>query len=106
MDITDDLTAILEGKIPNGRMFVRTTHGSSEVELFGTNKRGFRIPLDRVEGFVEHLMQTCTDSQTLYRFGENNSVVEIPGSKVSKAAHYLRQARDIGVQFADYQQLF
>ena len=100
------LKSTAEGKIPDGALLVRTTHGAKEVELYGTNKRGIRIPLDKVDDFIGELEQTCIDSQTLYKLGREESFMEVPGFKVQKVSQYLREARDIGVMLAQYQKIF
>ena len=106
MGIVETLAAIVEGKIPDGAMLVRTTHGAKDIEVYGINKNGFRVPMERAEEFITCMMQTCTDPKTLYQFGSGESMVEIPGDKREKVARYLREARDVGGQFARYQKMF
>jgi hypothetical protein len=106
MAIIDDLSAIFEGKMPEGRMFVKTTNNAKDVELYGTNRKGFKIPLDRIEEFIGELEQTCGDPDISYKLGKDDSSVEIPGFKIEKTAHYLREARDIGIMLGGYQIFF
>ena len=106
MNMKDDLKAIFEEKIPEGRMLVRTSHNAQDVELYGINQRGFKIPLSKVDAFIGELERVCTDSEMIYGFGEGESCVEIPGIEVNKIARLLRQARDIGVTLASYQMVF
>lgn len=106
MGLVDDLQRIFEGKMPEGTMLVRITHGSSEVQIYGVNGRGLSIPIDRVEAFIAELEERCVDPQTMYQFGENDETFDVPGFKLPKASRYLREARDIGVQFAEYNKIF
>jgi len=106
MGLVDDLQRIFEGKMTEGAMLVRTTHGSSEIHVYGVSGRGLSVPVDRVDDFIAELEARCIDPQTMYRFGENDKTFDIPGSKLSKASRYLREARDIGVHFADYNKIF
>ena len=106
MDLVTAVKSISEGKVPEGAMVVQTTHGSSEINLYGIKGKGFSVPVDKVEEFIEELKATCTDSRTLYKLGQEDTAVEIPGNRVDKVANYLRQARDIGVMLASYQQMF
>lgn len=106
MAIVEDLEAISEGRMPSGKMAVRTTHGARDIVLRGTNGNGFKIPLDQVDSFIRELEQTCVNSYTLYRLGREDCAVEIPGFKVPKVARYLREARDTGVHFANYHMIF
>jgi len=101
-----DLEAILNGKMPEGGMLVRTTNGSQSVELYGTNGKGFKIPVNEIDGFTSELKQMGEDPNTLYTLESGEHQVTIPGSKVSKASLYLKQARDIGVKLAEYKQFF
>ncbi len=87
-------------------MLVRTMHGSSEVQVCGVNGRGMRLPVDRVDDFIAELEERCVDPQTLYRFGKADETFDVLGFKLSKVSRYLREARDIGVHFAEYDKLF
>ena len=105
--LVEDLEAIFEGRIPEGMMLVRTTYGSKDVEIYGVNLRGFKIPLDKIDKFIGDLEKTCTNAETLYSIAEEDRpAMLIPGFKLSKTVQYLREARDVGIKFASYNQLF
>ncbi len=106
MELFEDLQSIFYGKMPEGVMIVRTTHGSSEIQVYGVNGRGISLPLDRIDNFIAELEKICVDSQTTYRFGKNDETFDIPGFKLPKTSRYLREARDIGVHFAQYNKIF
>jgi len=106
MRFIEGLKAISKGRVPEGAMVVKTTHGAKEVVLEGTNGRGFKIALDQIDPFIAGLEQECADPETMYRVGDGEKPVEIPGFKVPKVAQYLREARDLGVQLGEYTKIF
>ena len=115
MGLIEDLEALSKGEVPERCMVIRTTHNAKSIELYGINKRGFNIPLDRIDFFLEELEKKCSDPKTLYKFymkgnpSENKSPadpVEIPGFKVPEIKQYLKQARDIGILLRGYQRIF
>ncbi len=106
MGLVEDLQRIFSGKMPEGAMLVRTTHGSSEVQVYGVNGSGMSLPIDRVDDFIAELEERCVDPQTVYRFGQANETFDVPGFKLPKVSRYLREARDIGVHFAEYNKVF
>ncbi|MBI1972963.1 hypothetical protein HYS50_03085 [Candidatus Woesearchaeota archaeon] len=63
MGLVEDLQRIFDGKMPEGAMLVRTTHGSSEVQVYGVNGRGMSLPVDRVDDFIAELEERCVDPQ-------------------------------------------
>jgi len=106
MGVSEVMQAISEGRVPDGYMVVMTSHGSSEVRLYGVNQMGCIIPIERIEDFIKELETSCTDPETLYEFQAGDQVIEIPGYKVPKIALYLRRARDVGVELREYRQVF
>ena len=106
MDLFDTLQRISDGRLPEGSMAVKTTHKSSEIQIYGVSGTGLSVPVDEVEEFIAELEQKCTDPTTLYTFEDHGASFEIPGIKLSKAALYLREARDSGVHFAKYVKIF
>jgi len=106
MGLVEDLQKIYQGKLPEGSMLVRTTHGSTEVQIYGISGKGIILPVDRVDEFIADLEKRCPDAEYIYQFGENNETFDFPGHKLSKISRYLREARDIGVKFAEYTKIF
>ena len=106
MGLVEDLQRIFDGKMPEGAMLVRTTHGSSEVQVYGVNGKGMSLPADRVDDSLAELEERCVDPQAVYRFGKTDETFDVPGFKLLKVSHYLREARDIGVHFAEYNKIF
>ena len=106
MGLVEDLHLIFEGKMPEGAMLVRTIHGSSEVQIYGVNGRGLSLPFDKVDDFIAELKERCVDSQITYRFGQTDKTFDVPGFKLPKVSRYLKEARDIGVHFAEYNKVF
>ena len=106
MGLIEALQSIKDGKLPEGCMAITTTNGSSHVNLYGVNKKGFSVPLNKIEDLIKELEKECIDQETLYEVGHKDSYMEVPGYKLEKISKYLREARDIGVQFANYTKMF
>lgn len=104
MGIGEDLVEILNGKMPKGTMLVKTTHNSDSVELYGTNGNGFKISIKELDNFISELEKA--DQNTIVMLEKDRFKVEIPGSRIPKAIHYLKMAKNIGVKLAEYKQIF
>ena len=106
MTIIDNLETVCEQEVPIGSMLARTTLGATNVDLYGTNGRGFRVPLNRIDEFIGELGGICIDPEGVYRLGNENSSVEIPGNRLAKVEKYLNEARSFGVKFREYRKTF
>lgn len=106
MGLAEDSERISGSQLPEGYMAVRTTHGNPKIHIYGVNGMGISLPVDKVDDFIAELEKICIDSQTLYQFGEGDETFDFPGYKLQKASDYLKEARDIGVHFANYTKIF
>jgi len=95
-----NLEGIFSDNVPFGRMLVGTK--KNDVYLVGTNKQGLVVPANNVDEFIDELQKRCFDTGLTYQIEK----MEIPGSKLRKAAFYLREARDIGINLASYKVIF
>jgi len=104
MTLTTDLLDVLNGKIPEGSMIVKTIHNSDNVELWGINGKGFKIPLEEVENFVGELKKFNHDEDLILKRDEHEVVV--PGNRIAKAIQYLEFAKRTGVKLKEFKQIF
>lgn len=50
-----NLTGIIKNEIPAGCLRIQTGHGSEEINLCDSRRKGFTIKLDEVDKFIEEI---------------------------------------------------
>jgi len=104
MASAEEVAEILSGKIPSGSMMVSTIHNSDNVELYGINGHGFKIPFTELDKFIEELEGIGGNGDIVLT--KEGFEVEIPRNRIQKAIFYLKMARDVGVKLGEYAQIF
>lgn len=104
MSIGEDLAVMLEGKMPEGSMMVSTTHNSDNVEMYGTNGHGFKIPFKELDEFIKELEKG--DRNAMMVLEKDGFEVMVPGHMISKTIQYLKHAKTFGVKLGEYKQIF
>lgn len=102
----DNLQTILDDKLPLGCMVVRTKHESPNIELFGSNRRGFAIPMNELDKFIDELRAACKNPEVLYKIGAEDRYMEIPSAKMPEVIEKLKESRDEGARLGTYTKIF
>lgn len=104
MSLTTDILDVLNGKIPEGSMMVKTSHHSNNVEFYGANGKGFKIPLKEVDNFINELKGLDPDVNSIIEIDKHEVIV--PGNRIPMAIRYLKFAKTTGVELKSFSKLF
>lgn len=104
MSLTIDILDVLNGKIPKGSMLIKTSYHSDNVEFYGANGKGFKIPLKEVDNFIGELEKLDRNVNSIIEIDKHE--VLVPGNRIPTAIRYLKFAKTTGVEINSFNQLF
>lgn len=108
MSLTTNILDALNGKIPKGSMLVKTSHHSDNIEFYGANGKGFKIPIEEVDDFISELEKLDPNVNSIIEIDEHKGEHEVvvPGNRIPMAIQYLKFAKTTGIELRSFSQSF